>query len=53
MGGHPWLPDCPALCGIIYVLRTGIQWLLLPAELGSGSGSTCWRRLRDWQAAGA
>jgi transposase len=21
-------------------------------ELGSGSGWTCWRRLRDWQAAG-
>ncbi|EKQ63141.1 tis1421-transposase a [Xanthomonas citri pv. malvacearum str. GSPB2388] len=22
-------------------------------ELGDGSGMTCWRRLRDWQAAGA
>ena len=25
---------------------------LLPAKLGCGSGVTCWRRLRDWQAAG-
>lgn len=51
-GGHPWNPDRPALCGILYVLRTGIQWQMLPLELGCGSGSTCWRRRRDWQAAG-
>jgi transposase len=51
-GGRPWLPDRPALCGIIYVLKTGIQWRMLPRELGCGSGVTCWRRLRDWQAAG-
>ena len=25
---------------------------MLPKVLGSGSGTTCWRRLRDWQAAG-
>jgi transposase len=25
---------------------------MLPRELGSGSGMTCWRRLRDWQQAG-
>jgi transposase len=23
-----------------------------PREMGCGSGSTCWRRLRDWQEAG-
>jgi transposase len=51
-GGHPWNPDRPALCGIIYVLQTGIGWQQLPTALGCGSGSTCWRRLRDWQAAG-
>ena len=39
------------LGGIIYVLRAGVPWRLLPAqELGCGSGVTCWRRLRDWQA---
>jgi transposase len=51
-GGNAWKPDRPALCGIIDVLKTGIQWQHLPTELGCGSGSTCWRRLRDWQAAG-
>ena len=51
-GGTAWKSDRAALCGIIYVLKTGIQWQMLPAELGCGSGSTCWRRLRDWQAAG-
>jgi transposase len=25
---------------------------LLPIELGCGSGTTCWRRLREWQEAG-
>jgi transposase len=51
-GGRPWADDRAALCGIIYVLKTGIQWRMLPAELGCGSGVTCWRRLRDWQEAG-
>jgi transposase len=51
-GGHPWNPDRPALCGIIYVLQSGIGWQQLPTALGCGCGSTCWRRLRDWQAAG-
>jgi transposase len=51
-GGRPRLPDRPALCGILYVLRTGIQWRMLPTELGCGSGVTCWRRLRDWERAG-
>lgn len=39
------------LTGIVFVLKTGIQWEELPAEMGV-SGMTCWRRLRDWQAAG-
>jgi len=51
-GGKRWLPDRPALCGIIFVLQTGMRRDDLPQELGGGSGSTCWRRLRDWQAAG-
>ncbi len=40
------------LCGILYVLHTGIQWEYLPKDLGFGSGMTCWRRLRDWNEAG-
>jgi transposase len=39
--------------GIVFVLRTGIPWASLPKQMGFGSGMTCWRRLRDWQAAGA
>ena len=34
------------------MLKTGIPWEYLPQEMGCGSGMTCWRRLRDWQAAG-
>ena len=51
-GGRPRVPDWACLTGIIFVLKTGIQWELLPQELGCGSSMTCWRRLRDWQAAG-
>ena len=51
-GGRPRIPDRAALGGIIFVLRTGTPWRLLPKELGCGSGPTCWRRLRDWQTAG-
>jgi hypothetical protein len=40
------------LGGIVFVLRTGCPWRLLLKELGCGSGTTCWRRLRDWQVAG-
>jgi transposase len=51
-GGRPRLPDRAVLTGIIFVLRTGMPWEWLPQELGCGSGMTCWRRLRDWHAAG-
>ncbi len=41
-----------ALAGILFVLQSGIPWAMLPQEMGCGCGMTCWRRLRDWQAAG-
>jgi transposase len=51
-GGRPRLDDRAALSGIVFVLKSGIPWEMLPKEMGCGSGSTCWRRLRDWQEAG-
>src|SRR5947208_9067568 len=50
--GRKRLPDREALQGILFVLHTGISWTHLPAELGFGSGVTCWRRLDEWQKAG-
>jgi transposase len=35
----------------VFVLRTRLRWRDLLAEMGCGSGMTCWRRLRDWQEA--
>jgi transposase len=50
--GHPPVPNRAALTGILFVLKTGIAWEDLPAEMNCGCGMTCWRRLRDWNAAG-
>ena len=51
-GGRPWADDRACLEGILFVLDTGLPWDRAPKELGP-SGVTCWRRLREWQAAGA
>jgi transposase len=51
-GGRPWVPNRQALTGIIFILRTGLNWNLLPKEMRCGSGSTCFRRFKVWTAAG-
>jgi transposase len=40
------------LTGILFVLKTGIAWDDLPAELGLGCGKTCRHYLRLWYWAG-
>jgi transposase len=44
--GRPVIPFGKVLDGILYILRTGCQWKMLPKEYGSGS--TCHRRFREW-----
>src|SRR6266568_3026618 len=50
--GRPRVGDRAALTGIVFVLRSGIPWKMLPREMGCGSGVTCWRRLKAWQRTG-
>jgi predicted ATPase/DNA-binding SARP family transcriptional activator/Tfp pilus assembly protein PilF len=49
--GRPRADDRCALDGIRYVLYSGCAWNALPRRYGSPS--TCWRRWKQWQAAGA
>ena len=50
--GRKPLPDRAVLTGIVFVLRSGIAWNLMPQEMGCGSRTACWRRLVAWQKAG-
>lgn len=45
-GGRPRCDDRSALADIIFVLRSGTAWEMMPRQFGC-SGMTCWRRLRD------
>jgi len=51
-GGAPRRNDRACLEGIVYVLRGGIPWRLLPKELFGVSASTCWRRFHEWTVSG-
>ena len=39
------------LTGILFVLKTGIAWADLPAELGCGCGKTCRESPKRWHEA--
>ena len=51
-GGRLRLADRAALTAILFVLKCGLLWEMLPADMGCGASMSCWRRLRDWQEAG-
>jgi len=51
-GGRPPVDNRAALRGILFVNKTGVPWQMLPAEVFGVSGSSCWRRLRDWTRLG-
>jgi transposase len=40
------------LTGVLFVLKSGIPWEMLPQEMGCGSGMTCWRYLKKLQEQG-
>ena len=48
--GRPIVPYRKVLDGIMFILRTGCQWKMLPKEYGSGS--TCHRRFQEWRGSG-
>ena len=50
--GRKRADDRAALAGVVFVLKTGIAWNQLPRGVCGCAGVTCWRRLRDWTAAG-
>jgi transposase len=50
--GRKRIDDRCALESIMYVLRTGCQWAMVPALETGCSGKTAWRRMDDWDKAG-
>jgi transposase len=50
--GRKTVDDRKAFEGIVFALKTGVPWALLPATSQWPSGVTCWRRLMKWHRAG-
>lgn len=50
-GGRPSVSNRACLTGILFILKSGLPWNMLPQEMGCGSGVTCWRRLQAWTQA--
>jgi transposase len=52
-GGVPRrVPDRNCVAALMFMARTSTPWSLLPATVGCGSATTCWRRLEEWARAG-
>jgi len=50
--GRPRADDRAALEAIVFVLKSGIPWEMLPRKQFGLSGMTAWRRLEEWTRAG-
>jgi len=50
LGGRPRVPPRACLEGILWVLKHGCGWQVLPERYPSPA--TCWRRHQEWTAAG-
>ena len=50
--GRPRADDRAALETIVFVLRSGIPWEMLPRRQFGLSGMTAWRRIEEWTRAG-
>jgi transposase len=48
--GRPRVANRTVMNGILYVLRTGCQWKMVPQQYGSGS--TCHLRFQTWVRSG-
>ena len=48
--GRPIVPFRKVFDGIMFILRTGCRWKMLPKVYGSGS--TCHRRFQEWRQSG-
>lgn len=49
-GGRPRANDRECLEGLLWKLRNGACWQAIPVDMPSGS--TCWRRCREWAGEG-
>lgn len=50
--GRKRVDDRCCLEAIMWVLRTGGQWAMVPAQEIGCSGKTAWRRMDEWDRAG-
>jgi transposase len=50
--GRKRVDDRCCLEAIMYVLKTGCQWAMVPAGETGCSGKTAWRRMDEWDRAG-
>jgi transposase len=48
--GRPIIPDRKVLDDIVFVLRTGCKWKMLPKKYSYGS--TCHKRFQEWRESG-